>query len=237
MPLSKALIAQMNSSCSAATAAVLQYAFLLLHDDENDEKPPRPGQGCAPRIFRRFYRIAAVDRYYAISQDAPGFRDNAGFSIAEFGDLLDIVRDALSEAVMVRCDVDDAEAPRVGRPEFRKLTLQNQLLLFLRWMKDYIPYRALAVEFGLSPAAVSEYVRHCVYQLSDALQHEISWPDAAEIATYRGFGPGFEDTFCLIDATAVEIMKPKVGQARFYRGDKKYHFLNHQVGLRALAGF
>ncbi len=86
-------------------------------------------------------------------------------------------------------------------------------------MRDYIPIRKLACEYGLNESSVIELLAHYTYAVNEYL---------AALAGV-GFPDVFPDVFGCVDGTCTEVRPPEEDTSRDYRGDKKFSFINAQV--------
>jgi len=97
-----------------------------------------------------------------------------------------------------------------------RLTL---VLYFLR----YVSFRHLALLFKISVGHAHTEIKHVLPFLVEAVQDEIRLPDWEEEEI------GFGGSQFLIDCSPHVRDRVHPGQALYYRGDKKCHFLTAQV--------
>ncbi len=194
-------------------------------------EPPGPGRGYGVPSNTRFAALPARDQYGLALRDPMGFQYNCGFTPSEFLNLLALVAPFVSRGMQVRARVRDVDAQIEGRPWARKVSAENALFLWLSWLRDYLPIRKLATEYGLCESSVSELLTHYTYSVNEALADEISWPGAAETAALAGVGfpPVFRDVYAVLDATCTEVRPHSNDPRDEYRGDKKFSFINTQV--------
>jgi hypothetical protein len=101
------------------------------------------------------------------------------------------------------------------------LTPRMRLLLVLQFLKEHSPLKNFRREFAISSSQVSREISHSLPILAEALD-EIRWPGDPLVHIPTG-------TIGAIDCTAHPRQRPHPGQARFYRGDKKCHFVSGQA--------
>ncbi len=119
---------------------------------------------------------------------------------------------------------------RNGRevPGRRTLDTRNRLLATIIWFRGYLKLTHLGVMFGVSPMILSKILHHVIPILHEYLVPRfIRWPSNAEWQRRRGDIDHFPSAVGYIDGTPFRISRPKGRiQRLFYRGDKKFHFLN-----------
>jgi len=101
---------------------------------------------------------------------------------------------------------------------------RSRLLLVLQWLHEYLFYRVLADQYGISKTQVFREIRHIVpilYQEIREIELPLVWPswDFSHIGAIHG----------VIDSTPCFRERVHPGQALYYRGDKHAHFLNVQL--------
>ena len=141
---------------------------------------------------------------------------------------------------MVRRVAADVVRPRLlpRQPTTRRqraclLDVRNRVLLVIIWLRCYHNYHAMANLFHISTSTVAEEIYHIVPILYLSYRHLIRWHNLQQWAAFLGNWPHFPNAVGSIDATSHKINRPSVGQAEFYRGDKKFHFMSTQLVVDA----
>ncbi len=110
----------------------------------------------------------------------------------------------------------------------RALNTRNRVLMGMIWMCQYPRMHLLTFMFGVDVSVVCRVVHDVVPILHQYLVPRfIRWPTNAQWLQQRNEIEGFPSAVGFIDATPFRISRP-VGriQRLYYRGDKKFHFLN-----------
>jgi len=149
----------------------------------------KPGRGNYERKDRK-QSSRAKDIFRSLSHDEEAFRYSTGFSVPKF---LDICQDI-----------------KVHLPH-RKLTIlsiENEILLTMEWLRHYPPYCQLKHKYGISVAHVSYIIRRMLPVMQITFQNEIEWPEEEErkqLASFSRFG-----SWGQIDSTGHDIEKPSI---------------------------
>ena len=107
-----------------------------------------------------------------------------------------------------------------------KLTLVNRLLVVIIWLRQYPTLFLLSEMFHVSVTTICDEIHHVLPILRFHLQHEIQWFAPEEIDRQRGFWPEIPNAVGALDCTIHRIERPTENQGRYYRGDKRCHFVN-----------
>lgn len=180
-----------------------------------------PGRGQVPRAAER--RFPAIDVYsqYA-DQGNPTFRAMTRFSQLQFDDL---VHELSLLIAANRCVRPNVPGPS-GEERACKLTVQNRLLMTVKFLVAGGSCADLGSQFGLSPAAVSEELRHVIFAIVAGLNYEIRWPSAEQQQTLRGLlGPRFANAIGTLDGTYTQSFR----RAGDYSGHRHMFMRHHQV--------
>ena len=141
----------------------------------------------------------------------------SGETEESFTDLFNDVSDVLQENTM---------------PILHRLSLKNQLLLTLIWLRSYPCYSMLSICFGISMSTVSNIISRVWPRLWRFLirnQRKIRWPSVEEWNEMRGEWDGLSSCVGSIDGTSHEIYRPIENQALFYSGYRGYHCVHTQI--------
>jgi hypothetical protein len=126
------------------------------------------------------------------------FRGVTRFTRQQFDNIVQELRPLVMRNRHVRMNVPEP----TGRFHPTKLSLNNRVLLAIKFLVFASPINDLSQQFGLSPAAVSEELRHVVYAIVEGLSYEIAWPSAAQRQRLRDLmGPEFANAFGVVDGT------------------------------------
>ena len=166
----------MKSTTSALVALTAANVTLTAADREKKGKaiPSGIGQGKAPRRKREFYK--PIDNYTNwSSQPGSAFMDVAGLELPDFQQLLTESKPFLLKAH----NVTPHHEVKGGHGLSRKLTLENQLLIPLDFMRNPTRIGAFGVKYGVKQ--IGNYLRHGVQALALAIiAKEIRWPTLSE---------------------------------------------------------
>lgn len=194
------------------------------------EEQQGPGRDRVPRAPQE--RFPAVDLFAQWSALPPracerAFRTNTRLSRDQFLDLLAEVREDILANRHVRMHVAEPS----GDVRATKLTVENRLLLGLKFLVCATSGEELAVEFGLSPAAVSEEIRHVIDALAANLSYEIAWPGPERRQQLSVLiGPQFVNAFGTADTT----FTPTFRHAGDFSGHRHAPVRSHQLACDAL---
>ncbi len=108
------------------------------------------------------------------------------------------------------------------------INTRNRLLLALIWFRRYSTFAMLSFLFGISVSMVFQVLHFTVPILHVHLVPRfIRWPTDNEWHAQAGTYPNFPTVVGHIDGSCFRIMRPTGRLQRiFYRGDKKFHFVN-----------
>ena len=107
--------------------------------------------------------------------------------------------------------------PRTARIVSTSLTPHLRLLLVIYWLRHYPRYSVLAHTFGISQAQVHREIYHILPILYEVLD-EITLPPVLQPK------PPFMAVGA-VDCAVHHRKRVHPGQAQYYRGDKRAHFL------------
>lgn len=130
-----------------------------------------PGRGHGARGPQRHF--PAVDCYgNCVAQGDHAFYTYTRFSQQEFDALLAELSDLILANRHVRMNVPEPS----GEQRKRKATVQNRLLLALKFLTCGGSCAQLGVDFGLSEHVVSEDLLHVVFAILQGIAYEIRFP-------------------------------------------------------------
>ena len=149
--------------------------------------------------------------------------------------------DRLAEAPdSLNSPIIEVEKHRPRDPRWA-LSLENQIVLTLMWLREYPKFKTLASEFGTTTVQVFRTIEKILPILYKVLVPAyIIWPQRQYLRALRGVFPDFPDTIGLADCTPVWIRRPMHGdiQRAYIRRDRgKIHFINWFVVVDAYLNF
>lgn len=185
-----------------------------------------PGRGRGPRQPERPF--PSIDVYNAIRpQGDAAFLTFTRLTHAQFLDLLIELRPPILANRRVRMNAPDP----TGQQRATKMTPENRLLMAIKFLVQGTSEEALAVEFGVHPAVVSEDLRHVIFALVTGLSYEVQWPNAEQRQQLRDImGAQFVNAFGTIDGT----FTPTFRRGGDYSGHRHAFVRSHQICADAL---
>lgn len=216
------LLLALLSCFVAITQISVNHAQLRIRRLENEIGP---GRGHVARARQRHF--PPIDVYtQTLPQGDQSFSAVTRFTIQQFNDLVTELRPHIESNRHVRLHVEPGERHHVA-----KLTVQNRLFMTLKFLTTGASCADLGQQFGLSPSAVSEEIRHTVFALVCALSHEIAWPTHEQQAQLsRLFGPRFPSTIGTLDGT----FTPSWRRLGDFSGHRHTTVRHHQIACDAL---
>ena len=178
-------------------------------------------------------------KYRFLKQYPKIFKKMTGLSVKEFDSLYDDVLPMYKEAEEKR--LDRAERERgLGGGRKATLSLRDQVLLTVIWLRLYPTQDVLGYFFGVSQSAVSHYIDHALPVLEQAGRDTMRLPDPG-----RKRRPGLSklleempEIMVVIDSFEQKVQRPlnKDKQKSYYSGKKKQPTLKSQVAVDELTG-
>jgi hypothetical protein len=184
-----------------------------------------PGRGHVLRARDRHF--AAIDLYQQLANQGDGtFLAVVRFTRGQFDDIVRELRPLVIRNMRIRPGTEPH-----GQPRACKLTVENRVLLAIKFLVTGASCADLGSQFGLSPQAVSENIRHVMFALVETLHYEVAWPTAAQRATlHQIMGPRFANSFGTVDGTFTPSRR-RVGD---YSGHRHSFVRAHQIAADAL---
>ena len=109
-----------------------------------------------------------------------------------------------------------------------KLSIRNRVLMAFIWLRRYPTLNELSNMFGVDAKLVYLDIWHILSILKVQLKNYVQWPSEEEFEEIRG-SFYFPNVVGSVDGTIHRVWKPLRGQGKYYRGDKKTHFISTQV--------
>ena len=160
------------------------------------------------------------------------FRAMTGLTVAAFDQLLPELRAAFA----------DARRRRLGRPgrlravgggDAFDLSVEDQFLLTVVWLRHYPTQECLGYLFGVSDSTALRAVRRCLPLLEQAGKDTMRLPDPGR-GHRRDLPALLKDTPALaviVDSFEQRTQRPRRRQRAYYSGKKKAHTLKSQVAV------
>lgn len=149
------------------------------------------------------------------------------FTIADFDALVTELRPVVAQNRRVRVNVDEPS----GQLRPSKLTMENRILMTIKFLVFGSSLADLSNQFGLDDSAVNEELHHGVYAIAETLSFELTWPSAAQRQMLRDImGPGFANAFGQVDGT----FTPSFRQRGDYSGHRHTNLRAHQIATDSL---
>lgn len=168
------------------------------------------------------YNYQGRDVFSLISDQSWLFWLNTGETRQSFQQL---VTDLMP--ILFRQNVYGQPRQRVRR---QTLSITNQVLLVLIWLRKYPHLDTLALMFDIDPPSITRIIYKIIPVMWQYFQNQLSWPNNQEWLTLMGNWQEFPNVVGAIDATPHEIYRPQTEpQRQFYSGHRHYHCFNTQV--------
>lgn len=186
------------------------------------------GRGQGARAPER--RFPAIDVYgQTIPQGDIGFRGATRFSRSQLDDLIAELQPLVIQNRRVRAHADEP----TGRLHPTKLSVQNRVMLVLKFLVHASTLADLSQQFGVSVPAVNEELRHGVFAIVETLAYEIRWPSAAQRALLRQIlGP--EHRFLRAFGSVDGSFTPAPRRPGDFSGHRHMMLRGHQIAADAL---
>ena len=186
-----------------------------------------------PREVAMILRYAALHRHPAI------FLSMTGLRVREFDALLRDVRPLFAEAEHKRLSRPDRQRA-IGAGHPHELSVGDQLLLTVVWLRQYPTHEVLGYLFGVSDSAVSRTLPRWLPVLEAAGRDTMRLPDPGK-KKRRSLETLLADTpqlAVIIDTFEQRVQRPTERPAadKHYSGQKKMHTLKSQVAVEADTG-
>lgn len=180
-----------------------------------------------------------VLRYTHLHCHAAVFQHMTGLRLSEFGDLLCDVLPRFTAAERLR--LQRAERKRaVGGGRKADLSLRDQLLLAVVWLRLYPTNDVLGFLFGVSDSTASRIIARVVPLLEASGRDTMRMPDPGrkKRKTLDALLADTPDLVVLIDSFEQRVQRPKQRSEAdgYYSGKKKQHTLKSQVATNELDG-
>lgn len=153
------------------------------------------------------------------------FKVLTNFEVREFDELSSLVCPTIND----NARSTGVERVLSGRP--MKLTPEQRLLNFIMYLKhdNVISYESF--QWNVARSTLCDDVIFIASCITDALAHEISWPNEVERRRLSRLNPHFPGCIGIIDGTLVKIRKPwnNPNHTKWFNGRKKMYCMNNTV--------
>jgi len=176
----------------------------------------------------RYRRNVPRDLYMEMCQRPHLFKLLSNFNRQEFDDLHDELQAAISAPRNIYAHFSEREQI-MRRRRACSMSTQNRLLLILINLAGGNKYKDVSSRFNISIAVNHLDFYHIVPIIMEKISYEIQWPNVVERQMIQGTLPEFPDVIGILDATSGRIRRPTQQQQHYFRGDKPYHAIIHQI--------
>src|SRR5690349_124859 len=160
------------------------------------------------------------------------FRAMTGLTVAAFDQLLPALRAAFADTRRRRLDRPGRQRA-VGGGDAFDLSVADQFLLTIVWLRHYPTQECLGYLFGVSDSTALRAIRRCLPLLERAGQDTMRLPDPGR-GQRRDLPALLRDTPTLaviVDTFEQRTQRPQRRQRAYYSGKKKAHTLKSQVAV------
>lgn len=235
------LHAQIQETAASCDMLIQQGAVLgmsrkrrLWEEEETSEEESGPGKGHTRNSKKAKYARRPASNVYRdirdIDPDVTLFEKTTHLSRDEFDALHTLALPYLLRPMDVRNEYDTGSVRSARR---RRLSTDELLFFFFDIMggsnEGSVGTERIAHRYGISVGTVSNYFRHSlfsVYEALDAIEPRlVSWPGAEKRATAEGLIMGFPKCVFFVDGNKARRWRPGENseQERAYDGYKKTH--------------
>lgn len=186
-----------------------------------------------------------IARYHNLQRYPSVFRSLTGLRVGEFDGLVKDVTPLYVEAERVRHTLTREGQPRLraigGGPHF-SLSVRDQLLLAVVWLRQYPTNEVLGFLFGVSDSSVSRVVSRVVPLLAKGGKDGMRMPDPGRKhrRTLDELLKEIPELGVVIDTFEQPVQRPgpknREEADKWYSGKKKRHTIKSQVGVDRNSG-
>ena len=178
-------------------------------------------------------------KYFYLSTYPQIFLSMTGLHLDEFDDLMRDVQPLYEKAAITRLSRPDRQRA-IGGGDRPDLTMRDQLLLTVIWLRLYPTQAVLGYFFGVSQTTVSHYVRYMLPLLEKDGQDRMRMPDPGRKRRRKldGLLKDMPEIMVVIDTFEQKVQRPQDSATRndWYSGKKKSHTIKSQVAVDDQAG-
>jgi hypothetical protein len=173
-------------------------------------------------------------KYLNLSQHPKVFLKMTGLTVAEFDELLSVVKPAYQVAELQRLSYPHRQRA-IGGGQSPELAERDQILLSVVWLRVYPTHDVLGYFFGISQPTVGRYIQRVLPVLAQTGQDSMRMPDPGRKRRHSldSLLQAMPELVVVIDSFEQKIQRPKDPALRhdFYSGKKKTHTLKSQVSV------
>ena len=173
-------------------------------------------------------------KYMYLSSFPKIFLRMTGLHLAEFDELVREVGGLYAAAEQTRLSRPDRQRA-IGGGDHADLSVRDQILLTVIWLRQYPTQDVLGYFFGISQTTVSHYLRHVLPILEQDGRDRMRMPDPGR-KRRRNLDKLLKDMpeiMVVIDSFEQKVQRPKDEATRddWYSGKKKTHTIKSQVAV------
>ena len=162
------------------------------------------------------------------------FLSMTGLHLDEFDDLIDDVEPLYQAAELARLDRPDRQRD-LGGGDYPALSMRDQILLTVIWLRLYPTQDVLGYFFGVSQATVSTYLQRVLPLLERDGRDRMRMPDPGRKRRRKldELLKDMPEVMVVIDSFEQKVQRPKDATARdaWYSGKKKTHTMKSQASV------
>ena len=184
-----------------------------------------------------------IARYHNLQRYPSVFLSLTGLRIGEFDQLVKDVTSVYVAAELARHSLTWEGLPRrraVGGGAHFTLSMRDQLLLTLVWLRQYPTNEVLGFLFGVSDSTVSRWVNRWVMILAKVGKDRMRMPDPGRKhrRTLDDLLREIPELGVVIDTFEQPVQRPKSREEadKWYSGKKKRHTIKSQIGTDRNSG-
>jgi hypothetical protein len=173
--------------------------------------------------------------YYQLHQRSKQFQSFVGLSVEQFDKYHKAISTDYAEYERKRLDRPDRQRA-VGAGRHFRLSLQDQMMMTLIWLRLYLTYPLLGYLFGLDQSNVYRNIRMMMPLLKAHLPlPERLQPQGKRVGDIFQLQQLYPDLIAMVDATEQPVRRPKgwENQKSYYSGKRKQHTRKTQLTIDA----
>jgi len=178
-------------------------------------------------------------KYIYLSTYPQIFLSMTGLRVHEFDALLEDVQPLFEQAAITRLSRPDRQRA-IGGGDHPTLTLRDQLLLTVMWLRLYPTQDVLGYFFGVSQTTVSHYIAYMLPILEGDGRDRMQMPDPGRKRRRKldTLLKDMPDILVVIDTFEQKVQRPNDSATRddWYSGKKKAHTIKSQAAVNGDTG-
>jgi hypothetical protein len=173
-------------------------------------------------------------KYVYLSDFPKIFLTMTGLHLDEFDDLVEAVEPLYQAAELARLSRPDRQRD-IGGGDHADLSMRDQVLLTVIWLRQYPTQDVLVYFFGVSQATVSRYVKQVLPILEQDGRDRMRMPDPGRKRRRKldELLRDMPEIMVVIDSFEQKVQRPKDPTERdaWYSGKKKMHTIKSQTAV------